>query len=83
MRRLLRSIARGEEIVQDMSTLENPAILEQLRGGAAPAPLSAKRGKSSGTEQEDGACRDDEARQHGEANQGGGALPRRGGAPTR
>jgi acetyl-CoA synthetase len=32
MRRLLRSIARGEEILQDVSTLENPAILEQLRG---------------------------------------------------
>jgi acetyl-CoA synthetase len=32
MRRLLRSIARGEEITQDMSTLENPAIIEQLRG---------------------------------------------------
>jgi acetyl-CoA synthetase len=32
MRRLLRSIARGEEITQDLSTLENPAILEQLRG---------------------------------------------------
>jgi acetyl-CoA synthetase len=38
MRRLLRSIARGEEITQDMSTLENPAILEQLRGGGAPPP---------------------------------------------
>src|ERR1017187_2037640 len=42
MRRLLRSIARGEEITQDMSTLENPGILEQLRGvpprrGATPA----------------------------------------------
>src|SRR6202162_5012515 len=36
MRRLLRSIARGEEITQDMSTLENPGILEQLRGGTAP-----------------------------------------------
>jgi acetyl-CoA synthetase len=36
MRRLLRSIARGEEITQDVSTLENPAILEQLRG-APPA----------------------------------------------
>jgi hypothetical protein len=35
MRRLLRAIARGEEITQDMSTLENPGILEQLRGGAA------------------------------------------------
>jgi acetyl-CoA synthetase len=34
MRRLLRAIARGEEITQDVSTLENPAILEQLRGGA-------------------------------------------------
>ena len=32
MRRLLRSIARGEEILQDVSTLENPAILDQLRG---------------------------------------------------
>jgi len=31
MRRLLRSIARGEAITQDVSTLENPAILEQLR----------------------------------------------------
>ena len=33
MRRLLRSIARGEEITQDVSTLENPAILEQLKQG--------------------------------------------------
>ena len=31
MRRLLRAIAKGEEITQDISTLENPAILEQLR----------------------------------------------------
>jgi acetyl-CoA synthetase len=31
MRRLLRSIAKGEEIKQDISTLENPAILEQLK----------------------------------------------------
>jgi acetyl-CoA synthetase len=31
MRRLLRSIARGEQITQDVSTLENPAILEQLK----------------------------------------------------
>ncbi len=31
MRRLLRTIARGEEITQDTSTLENPAILEQLK----------------------------------------------------
>jgi acetyl-CoA synthetase len=31
MRRLLRSIARGEEIAQDVSTLENPGILEQLK----------------------------------------------------
>ncbi|WP_454738681.1 acetate--CoA ligase [Cupriavidus necator] len=30
MRRLLRSLAKGEEITQDTSTLENPAILEQL-----------------------------------------------------
>jgi acetyl-CoA synthetase len=31
MRRLLRSLAKGEEITQDVSTLENPAILEQLK----------------------------------------------------
>ena len=37
MRRLLRAIARGEEITTDISTLENPAIIEQLRGGTAPA----------------------------------------------
>jgi hypothetical protein len=32
MRRLLRAVARGEDITQDISTLENPAIIEQLRG---------------------------------------------------
>ena len=31
MRRLLRSLAKGEEITQDVSTLENPAILQQLK----------------------------------------------------
>ncbi len=31
MRRLLRSLAKGEEITQDVSTLENPQILEQLK----------------------------------------------------
>jgi acetyl-CoA synthetase len=31
MRRLLRSVAKGEDITQDTSTLENPAILEQLK----------------------------------------------------
>lgn len=30
MRRLLRSIAKGEKITQDVTTLENPAILDQL-----------------------------------------------------
>jgi acetyl-CoA synthetase len=43
MRRLLRTIARGEEITQDITTLENPAIIEQLRGkvdgpGRSPKP---------------------------------------------
>ena len=44
MRRLLKSVARGEEITQDVSTLENPGIIDQLRGvdsGAAPAPAKA------------------------------------------
>ena len=31
MRRLLRTLAKGEEITQDISTLENPAILDQLK----------------------------------------------------
>jgi len=31
MRRLLRSLAKGEEINQDVSTLENPGILDQLK----------------------------------------------------
>jgi acetyl-CoA synthetase len=31
MRRLLRVLAKGEAITQDVSTLENPAILEQLK----------------------------------------------------
>jgi acetyl-CoA synthetase len=37
MRRLLRAIARNEDITQDLSTLENPAIIEQLRGDGIPA----------------------------------------------
>ncbi len=31
MRRLLRTLAKGEEITSDVSTLENPAILDQLK----------------------------------------------------
>ena len=31
MRRLLRVLAKGEQITQDVSTLENPAILKQLK----------------------------------------------------
>jgi acetyl-CoA synthetase len=52
MRRLLRAIARGEDITQDVSTLENPTILDQLRGvdttagssrqGAVKTPLPKK-----------------------------------------
>ncbi|MBD5802348.1 Acetyl-coenzyme A synthetase [Azoarcus sp. Aa7] len=34
MRRLLRQLAKGEEITQDTSTLENPAILDQLKQAA-------------------------------------------------
>jgi acetyl-CoA synthetase len=47
MRRLLRAIARNEDIAQDLSTLENPAIIaqlrgdegQQLRGGRTAAPV--------------------------------------------
>jgi acetyl-CoA synthetase len=45
MRRLLRALARGEEITQDISTLENPAIIAQLRGAPAPAMPEAKKPK--------------------------------------
>jgi acetyl-CoA synthetase len=34
MRRLLRSLAKGETIAQDVSTLENPGILQQLEARA-------------------------------------------------
>ncbi|HBS26357.1 MAG TPA: acetyl-coenzyme A synthetase, partial [Gammaproteobacteria bacterium] len=34
MRRLLRNIANDEEITQDISTLENEAVVEQLQGKA-------------------------------------------------
>ncbi len=34
MRRLLRVLAKGEDITQDVSTLENPAILDQLKTNA-------------------------------------------------
>jgi len=52
MRRLLRAVARGDAITEDVSTLENPAIIEQLRGppaGAAPAAkaVSALSGKAA------------------------------------
>jgi hypothetical protein len=49
MRRLLKAIARGEEITQDVSTLENPAILEQLRGTESPgaAPGTARKPASA------------------------------------
>ena len=47
MRRLLRTIARGEEITQDITTLENPAIIDQLRGkhavAAKPVTAAGKR----------------------------------------
>jgi acetyl-CoA synthetase len=50
MRRLLRSIARGEKIIQDVSTLENPAILDQLRGvddvTSSEVPASRPAGKT-------------------------------------
>ena len=47
MRRLLRALARGEAITQDVSTLENPAVLEQLHGSkssahSAQAPVARK-----------------------------------------
>jgi acetyl-CoA synthetase len=43
MRRLLRAIARGEDITQDVSTLENPHILDQLRGAPGAVAASAPK----------------------------------------
>ena len=50
MRRLLKSVARGEEITQDVSTLENPAILDQLRGtdsAKAARPPARKKARKA------------------------------------
>jgi len=45
MRRLLRAVARGEEISQDVSTLENPAIIDQLRGVESSGPAAKRPAK--------------------------------------
>jgi len=45
MRRLLRAVANGEEVTQDISTLENPAILDQLRGTPPKATAAATKAK--------------------------------------
>jgi acetyl-CoA synthetase len=48
MRRLLRAIARNEEITQDVSTLENPAIIDQLRGvDGSSVSANPKQSRSS------------------------------------
>ncbi len=53
MRRLLRAIANDQPITQDVSTLENPAIVDQLRGidtppaGAAVAPQARPQGRAT------------------------------------
>jgi acetyl-CoA synthetase len=49
MRRLLRAIARNEDITQDLSTLENPAIIEQLRGDENAASAFAALKKPAAT----------------------------------
>jgi acetyl-CoA synthetase len=46
MRRLLRAIAAGEPITQDVSTLENPAIVDQLRGFEKPRPAPRAKAKT-------------------------------------
>ncbi|HLY52618.1 MAG TPA: acetate--CoA ligase, partial [Steroidobacteraceae bacterium] len=46
MRRLLRAVANNEPVTQDVSTLENPAILDQLRGIDTPAPKKAAPAKA-------------------------------------
>ena len=46
MRRLLRAIANDQPITQDVSTLENPGIVDQLRGIEKPAARIATRPKA-------------------------------------
>jgi len=46
MRRLLRAIARNEDITQDLSTLENPSIIDQLRGVESAAAAPAVKAKA-------------------------------------
>jgi acetyl-CoA synthetase len=46
MRRLLRAIARNEDITQDLSTLENPSIIDQLRGEETAAAAPAAKPKA-------------------------------------
>ncbi len=58
MRRLLRAIARGEEITQDVSTLENPAILDQLRGVDAPVKSAGGGGPATAAARRPGAKRE-------------------------
>ncbi len=57
MRRLLRTIARGEEITQDVSTLENPAILDQLRGVDAAPPAKQLARKKPGAAKKSGGAK--------------------------
>ena len=45
MRRLLRAVANDEEVTQDVSTLENPAILDQLRGKPSKPAAAAPKAK--------------------------------------
>ena len=49
MRRLLRAIASDQPITQDISTLENPAIVDQLRGIEPTAVPVARRGALRGS----------------------------------
>jgi AMP-binding enzyme C-terminal domain len=90
MRRLLRSIARGEPITQDMSTLENPGILEQLRGAASPAPAKraaqarpAVRAKPAPPAKRTASAKRAAAAKKRSAPKKRAAAPRRAAAPTR
>ncbi|MBV9697531.1 MAG: acetate--CoA ligase [Gammaproteobacteria bacterium] len=73
MRRLLKAIARGEEITQDVSTLENPAILEQLRG-VEPAASAAPAARAPGPRRagRTAAVRKSSPRKPAAARKGGG-----------
>jgi hypothetical protein len=61
MRRLLRAIARNEDITQDLSTLENPAIIDQLRGRRRAPKKPRQRSRARAPKKKSSGAKEDQA----------------------